>query len=497
MICVSIGRTRHKMVVREHQALAEDNAKLVELRLDWLNGTPDLTGLLKDRPTATIVTCRRAKDYGRWRGSEEQRMSILRAAIAAGVEYVDLEDDIAGSIPRFGSTQRIISHHNFVETPENLYEIHDAMAQLDPDIIKLITMANTPADAVRMLELVADSKIPTVGFCMGEFGVPSRILCGKYGAPFTYASFSSERELAPGQISYREMRDIYSYDTINAETEIYGVIGDPIGHSMSPLIHNAAFRHAEINAVYIPFRVSSHHLKETFARFRSIDLQGYSVTIPHKEAAVSLVRYSDEPVQTSGAANTLYQNEKKQWFATNTDLEAAIATIREGLRHDDGTEGRLEGKRVLVLGAGGVARGIGLGLIRSGCALTVTNRTRTRGEILAKELKCQYVPWESRGVEHMDILVNCTSIGMHPNVDGTPYPANWFREGSLAFDTVYNPENTLFLKEARERHCKAVSGVDMFVRQAAAQFECFTKQPAPIEIMREAFRDGISPLNSM
>jgi 3-dehydroquinate dehydratase/shikimate dehydrogenase len=236
MICVSIGRTRHKMVVLEHRALAEQGAQLVELRLDWLANTPDLSFLLAERPTPVVMTCRRPQDQGRWRGSEEQRLALLRAAIVAGVEYVDIEEDVAGSIRRYGNTKRIISYHNFTETPEDLEDIHERLTKCDPDVVKIATMANSTIDAVRMLRLVADSKVPTVGFCMGEMGLMSRVLCGKYGAPFTYASFSQERELAPGQIPFKQMREVYHYDRIDANTRVFGVLGDPISQTLSPIV---------------------------------------------------------------------------------------------------------------------------------------------------------------------------------------------------------------------------------------------------------------------
>ncbi len=494
MICVSIGRTRHKMVQMEHRALAEKGAELVELRLDWLGHMPDLSRLLTDRPTPVVVTCRRLSDRGRWRGTEEQRQTLLRAAIVAGAEYVDLEADIAEKIPRYGRTKRIISYHDFEETPADLADIHRRLCALDPDIVKIVTMANAPADVVRMLRLVADSPVPTIGFCMGELGVPSRILCGKYGAPFTYATFSSERELAPGQLSFEEMRDIYHYDDINAETAVYGVLGDPIAHSLSPRIHNAAFRHDGINAVYLPFRVPRDALSETLRAFEWLDVRGYSVTIPHKEAVLDYSSHRDEVVWKIGAANTLYRNADNQWCATNTDYSAALASLRNGLQKAGGSD-ELRGRKVLILGAGGVARAIAFGLIRHGAGLTIANRSEQRGARLAKELGCQRVTWQNRGSVFADILINCTPVGMHPNVDETPYPMNWLREGMLVFDTVYNPENTLLIKEARQRRCITVTGVEMFVRQAAMQYDLFTGRPAPLDVMREAFRKGISAVH--
>lgn len=495
MICVSIGRTRHKMVIAEHKNLAEKGAELVEYRLDWLGRDPDLTQLLKDRPTPVVATCRRAVDCGKWRGSEEQRMSILRAAIVAGVDYVDLEDDVAPTVPRFGPTKRIVSHHNFTETPDNIEDIYARMCEMDPDIVKIVTMANHPLDMVRMMKLVQSSAVPTVGFCMGEFGLASRVLCGKYGSPFTYASFSSERELAPGQISFDEMKNIYHFDDLNAETRIFAVIGDPIGHSLSPLVHNTAFQEEGLNNVYVPFRIPPESLIDTLRAFGWFPIDGYSVTIPHKEKVLELVDFPEEIAQEIGAANTLTRDKSGRWRASNTDYEAALGTIRKGLKSAGHTDSNLNGKSVLILGAGGVTRAIALGLLKAGCSVTICNRTAKRADELAQELNCRSCTWENRGSVHADILINGTPIGMHPNVNESPFESYWFRDGMLVFDTIYNPENTLLLKEAREHHCRTASGLEMFVQQAALQYERFTNQPAPHESMIRALRHGMSPLN--
>ncbi|MEX1228737.1 MAG: shikimate dehydrogenase [Planctomycetaceae bacterium] len=490
-ICVSIGRTRHRMVTAEHKALAERGAELVELRLDWLSRPPDLKRLLADRPTPVVVTCRRLKDKGKWRYDENQRQTLLRAAIIAGAEYVDIEEDIAKTIPRYGSTKRIISYHNFDETPEYLEEIHAQICEYDPDVVKIVTMANSATDGVRLLKLVAEAKVPTAGFCMGELGVYSRILCGRYGAPFTYGTFSKERELAPGQLSYDQMHQLYRFESITRKTKLFGVLGDPVAHSLSPLLHNLSFQHDGLDCVYVPLRVPKGTLAETLKEYSWLDVQGYSVTIPHKEAAIACAEFPDEIVTDVGAANTLYRDELGAWRADNTDLMAALTSIRMGLSQGDAIAS-LEGKQVLLLGAGGAARAIGLGLVRAGAALTVTNRTHARAVTLAQELGCQQTNWENRGAVFADVLVNCTSVGMHPEVDETPFPQHWLREGMLVFDTVYNPEQTLLLKQAKERGCRTVTGIEMFVRQAAAQYASFTGQPADLEFLRDTLRRGIS-----
>lgn len=494
MICVSIGRTRHLMVVQEHKDLAERGAKLVELRLDWLQSLPELNRLIKDRPTPVVVTCRRKEDRGRWRGTEEQRLMILRQAIVAGVEYVDLEIDVAKSVPRYGKTKRIISYHNFEETPDNIASIHQQMTKLDPDIIKIVTMANTPGDTTRILRLVADSTIPTAGFCMGELGLPSRILCGKYGSPLTYATFSRDRELAPGQIVFEDMRDIYHYDEINRDTAVFGVVGDPIGHSLSPLIHNTALRSAGINAVYIPFRIPAETLASSLADLDWLGVRGFSVTIPHKEAAAKFAHHCNPAVQAIGAANTLFRNELGQWEASNTDYDAALEAILVGLDPQHPDPAKLMGRKALVLGAGGASRAIALALVRSGAMVTISSRTHKRATALADELNCTHCSWENRGAVDPSVLVNCTPVGMHPNLDDSPFAENWLTPGMLVFDTVYNPETTLLIKHARQRECKVVTGIEMFVRQAARQYERFTGQPASLEEMRATLRAAISPV---
>jgi 3-dehydroquinate dehydratase/shikimate dehydrogenase len=480
----------------EHQALAQHGVELCELRLDYLNRAPELSRLLPGRPTPVVITCRRDSDRGLWRGSEEQRLTLLRAAIVQGAEYVDLEEDAAKLIRRYGSTKRIISYHNFEETPGDLEAIHARLADCDPDIIKLATNALIPSDNARMLNLVARSKIPTIGFCMGDMGVPSRVLTGKFGAPFTYAAPSKERAVAPGQLTYDELKSLYRYDQIGPETEVYGVVADPVGHSLSPLLHNKSFAKSGLDCVYLPIRVPERLLASTFESFQSLGLRGLSVTIPHKEAALALTTHVDGPLQEIGAANTLYLDEAGTWWAANTDYLAAIESLALGLRPEgatpDPTRNELEGKRILLLGAGGVAKAIGWACEKAGAAVTVTNRTSVRGKELATRLGCQFVSWENRGTTFSDVIVNCTSIGMHPNVDETPLPDNLLNEGTLVFDTVYNPEQTMLIRQSRERGCRTVTGVEMFVRQAARQFHYFTGEEASLDLLRKIVRKAIS-----
>ena len=491
MICVSLGRTRHSALLEWHRLLAEEKAELVELRVDWLRKRPDINVLLKDRPTPVIVTCRRKEDKGLWTGDEDQRQIVLREAIIGGAEYVDLEWDIAKSIPRFGDTKRIVSYHNFSETPIELYDIYQKMTQCNPDIIKIVTMAKAPSDNVRILEMLRAADVPTIAFCMGEFGTISRILCGRMGAPFTYAGFSSEREMAPGQLTFAEVRHLYRYNKITEKTKIFGVIGDPIAHSLSPLLHNTAFRKVGFDGVYLPLRIPTDFLEETLEEYEKLGISGYSVTIPHKEDVLDFAKAPDLQVDLIGAANTLFRR-GGEWLATNTDFDAIIETVTNALQTNPNIKPDLVNKRVLIMGAGGVARAAVCAMQQKGAAVVVTNRTRERAKQLAAELDCLTAEWSNRGAEMCDILINCTSVGMQPNVNESPYQQHWLRESMLVLDTVYTPENTLLLKHARTRGCATASGLEMFVRQAAKQFEIFTGQTAPLDYMFETLRRYLS-----
>lgn len=490
MICVVIARGRHRQVAAEADFLFQEGAELVELRIDYINGTPSVKALAGKRTGPVVITCRRERDGGRWSGTEDQRLALLRTAIVEGVEWVDLEEDVAGQVPRLGKTKRIVSYHNFHETPEDLEAIRDRMAGLDPDVIKITTQANNPHDNLRVLRLVRDPPVPTIGFCMGEMGIISRVLTGRFGAPWTYAAFGHETGVAPGQLTYEQMTQIYRYDQIDAETEVYGVIADPVGHSLSPQIHNAAFAREKLNKVYVPIRVPGEHLGQFFDDAAELGIKGLSVTIPHKEAVLRLLTERDEAVDGIGATNTVvFEGEHRRGY--NTDYQAAMDSLEEAMNARN-REKPFEGKTALVLGAGGVGKAIAFGLAQRGAMVILADGDAPRASQLAQRLKCHSTEWATRHNVAADILVNCTPIGMHPNVDETPFDKHYLRPSMIVFDAVYNPENTLLVKDARERNCTVVTGVEMFVRQACLQFQHFTGREGPAQLMRDVIKRATS-----
>jgi 3-dehydroquinate dehydratase / shikimate dehydrogenase len=495
-ICAVIGRTRHKMMQVEVQQAAKQGARLIELRLDFLAKAPDFKRLLDGRPCPLIATFRRPAEGGRWGGTERERQMLLRQAIVAGFDYVDLEMDVADTIRRFGKVQRIVSYHNLRETPADLEDIYQRLCEQDADIVKIAVTAQQPLDNLRVLRLMEDAPRPTIALCMGDVGTCSRLLNLRYGAPFTYGAFNKERTIAPGILSFHDLQKVYCAEQIDKTTKVYGVIGDPVAHSLSPLIHNRALRECGINGMYVPFRVSRGELPEFVQGMSELPVEGYSVTIPHKEAAARMAAHHDHAVDTMGAANTLVATDDG-FAAYNTDAQAAIDSLRANLPATaDGSPGHLSSRTVLVLGTGGVGRAIAHALRHEGVALTVANRTHERAEKLAEEIGCKQIDWAARHNIVCDTLINCTSVGMHPNLDESPIHSSFLKTGLMVFDTIYTPETTLLVREARGRGCHVLTGVDMFVRQAGLQFKLFTGMEPPLETMKSLVRRALSPVHT-
>jgi len=487
MICVPLAESTPD-AARSAMIRAAARADLVEVRLDQFDRLPDarsLAALLEGRPCPVIVTNRPAAEGGKNDWPDDVRLKTLEAAIELGADYVDVELELAGRIRRGGRTRIIVSYHNFTATPLNLAEIYSQIAETGADVVKLATMANSLIDNLRMFEVIRAASVPCIGLCMGQLGKISRILGRKFGAMLTYAPVDPAKATAPGQVPLDDMIGLYNYRAINSETKVYGVIGNPIGHSLSPHIHNAAFRSLGINAVYLPFKVEGDVCNFIDA-CRGLPVHGYSVTIPHKQDVLSAIEETDTVSREIGAINTIV-NRKGRLVGSNTDWIAAIEAIETAL-----PEGGLAGKRVALIGAGGTARAIAFGLKAKAAATTIYNRTADRAEKLAADVGCEWRPMDDIGWADADVIANSTSLGMYPAVDATPVPRAALKPHMVVFDAVYNPVWTRLLCDADEAGCRTVSGLHMFVNQAALQFKTWTGLEAPRELMEAVTREKLA-----
>ena len=284
------------------------------------------------------------------------------------------------------------------------------------------------------------------------------------------------------------MRDVYHYDQIDASTDVYGVVADPVGHSLSPLIHNAAFQAMGLNKVYVPLRVPREDLTEFVENAPRLGIKGLSVTIPHKETVIEVAHPGrrGRPRHRRGQYGDLRR--RRSVPATTPTTARRCKAFRWLAAGPTKPKRRSRARLALVLGAGGVGKAIAYGLVRRGAKVVLSDGDSRRAVELAERLRMPRRRVVGPPRLDPDMIFNCTPIGMHPNVDETPFSKHHLRPNTIVFDAVYNPENTLLVKEARQRACKVITGVDMFVRQALLQFKLFTGLDGPADLMRDVLK---------
>jgi 3-dehydroquinate dehydratase/shikimate dehydrogenase len=478
---------------------AEGMADCIEIRLD-LVPREVWTPLLRRRKKPCIIALRPERQGGEFQGEEISRIQLLAEALNYCPDFIDMEWDMPphlfGSLmkKKSGKTGVIVSYHNLTDTPYDIESISKRLGSRGGDILKIVTWARDLSDNVRILKFVERQSAKTIAFCMGPFGVPSRVLTLRSGGFLTFGALDAGKESAPGQIPAKDLTGIYRAGRIHRRTRVFGLIGNPVSHSLSPCIHNPAFEVADFDGVYVPFQVRD--LGNLIHDLSSLGVEGFSVTIPHKEGVISLLNRADGTSRKIGAVNTVYR-EGGQWLGTNTDVYGAWKALET-------TGLDLRGKRWTVIGAGGVARAIayGAGVKAKPKSLTLVGRTPERLECLLGDLRRTFsAPLSGtllaetdlkEVLEETDILVNGTPVGMAPAADETPVPSHFLQPRHLVFDTVYNPIETRLLREAGERGCQTVSGFQMFLFQGAAQFERWTGKKAPLQLMEQKAKASLA-----
>lgn len=503
------------------QLAKELGADAVEYRVDRLaDEIEQVKSLVAQSPLRCIVTCRHACETGGFDGPEGQRIKLYEAIcalpkppLAVDVELVKWRAEpkwakVLGSwldAPedrKPGRPKLILSSHDFNGRPEDLA---DRLAQMLAEplcgVPKLAWKAKGLEDCALAMRLLKSSPRPAVALAMGEAGMPSRILAKKGGAFMTFAALDKASGTAPGQPLLSEMKNLYRWDDIKPTTKVYGVIGCPVGHSMSPAIHNAGFKEVGFDGVYVPMRIEEGYESfscalDAWVGCKEMDFCGASVTIPHKENLLWWVGEEGGDIEflevKIGAANTLKVNAiSRHVAALNTDYAAILESVAAVTGHVLLGFGEL---RVAVVGAGGAARAAVAAFASSGAQVSIFNRTPERGTALANDFGAKSESMDSLAAMKFDILINCTPLGMWPNnLDFSPLSDNHpaLAPGVVVFDTVYNPIETKLLKQAKAAGCICIPGTEMFVRQAAAQFSAWTGKDAPLEVFRRILAEKL------
>ena len=497
---------------------SDQGARLIEWRIDGLADDPEaprvLDTLLEEGPLPAIITCRSSREGGAWTGDETDRVSLLERIGVSNhpPRYFDFEladylrsANIAQKIDlvvshdrqtRDVSTGLILSSHDFEGRPTDLNgRVAQMAGQPSCAISKIVWSARSLRDNLEAFELLRDRVNPTIALCMGGFGGISRVLAPKFGGFLTFAPLDDDDETAPGQISIRTLRETYRFDSIKPSTRVYGIIGWPVDASWSPLVHNAGFDAIDHDGVYLKFPIAPgwEPFKATLGALidhESLDFSGCSVTMPHKENLVRFVREAggslDSISERCGAANTLVVDDDGSLRAINTDAPAAVGCLVEAMEI---TTGELSGRRIMVLGAGGVARSVVTGLLEHGAEVTVVNRTHQRAVDLVHDLSHDALrvgSFSDLGAGGFDAIVNGTSVGSpagdHP--EASPIPDEISLDASTTvLDTVYSAMPTPLVIGAMQSGCRTAAGGSMFLRQAELQFELWTGRRAPEGVM--------------
>jgi 3-dehydroquinate dehydratase/shikimate dehydrogenase len=460
---------------------------MVELRADFLDSS-ELTSLKTFPRTAAvpvILAIRRQRDGGHWKLGERERRQLLKASLSGGYDYVDLEEDLedpdlARQVNRSGG--RVIrSLHDFSTVPDQLAERCRQLPQGPGEIPKMEVMPQSTkdlpilAEAFRQLE--GEEKI-LIG--MGEHGLFSRILATKLGCFLTYCSVSGAEAAAPGHLDPRTLVELYRFRMQDQETFLCAVIGKPIAHSRSPEFHNRGYQALGLNGVYIPIVVDQ--VQSFFHLAELLEIKGFSVTMPHKQAVMAYLSESDTTLEGIGACNTVVRRPRGGWFGTNTDVRGFLAPLEK-----QAPELLEAGSRATVIGAGGGARSVVYALRSRGIRPLIVNRTAQKARALAEFFDCDWGGIDAEGVarigENADLVVQATSVGMDPEPEADPLPEYRFSGLEVVYDLVYQPLMTLFRRRAQDAGCRTVSGLDMLFAQGAAQFKYYTGVEYPREVL--------------
>jgi 3-dehydroquinate dehydratase / shikimate dehydrogenase len=482
-LCVALTGSDATEMVDKAESLVRDNS-FMEFRLDYLSkpglALPKIKRFIEAHPgTVVIATCRRAASGGKFRGSIASQLDVLSKAAAAGCRLVDVELQTAtkckpAQLHKLRTRAALIlSSHDFRAT-RKLDETLEKMLAFPADFYKIVSTATTLSDNVTMIKFLAreSDKHSLVCMCMGEQGIISRVLGVRAGSVFTFASAGVGEETAPGQVTAQELRSVYRIEQVDAATRVYGVAGDPVSHSLSPAIMNAAFRRENVNAVYLALHAKL--LKDLLNCVREIPIHGISVTMPYKQSILSHLDNTDSHTTKIGACNTVVRAQDGKFYGFNTDAAGIVRPLERRLN-------TLEDARILVLGAGGAARAAVFGLKERGSEVYILNRSLAAAKKLAHQARARIIKRADLKKLAFDVIINATPVGMG-NTRESPLQEKEIN-ARFVFDMIYDPVETRLLKLARERGAQIIPGIEMFVHQAARQFEIWTGKPAPWDEM--------------
>ena len=478
-ICVSLTEETTARTIDRMVGLAPV-ADLFEIRGDLLLDL-DLLTLLRAKTKPLVFTCRPLREGGRFDGDEARRRILLLEAARRGFDWVDVElrSGFHDVLLEKAGSGLIVSWHDFAAVPDDLSTLYSRMCDAGADLVKIAVTPRGIADVGRLVafaeETFSKGGVPLLAIAMGPLGLLTRVLAGRYGAPFTYASTAAGAEAAPGQIEAGLLADLYRVRDIGPTTRVYGVLGTDAARSLSPVLHNRAFEARDLPAVYVPLQAEA--LGPFIRALPALRLSGFSVTRPFKTAILEHLQEIEEDAALCGSVNTVVVHDGMLRGST-TDGRGVTAPLRRLLD--------LRGKAVTIVGAGGAARAAALALHRKAAKVTIVARDAGQARSVAAAVGCAWAELPQGLTRHYDVLINATPLGSHAHLEATPVAAELLRPSAVVFDMVYDPLETRLLREATAAGCRTIGGLEMLIGQAVAQFETWTGLEAPHDVMKSA-----------
>jgi 3-dehydroquinate dehydratase/shikimate dehydrogenase len=485
MICISIAQESRRLALAD-MLNASGQCDVLEVRLDRFTKAPEIGELLANKPKPVIMSCRRQQDGGYWKGTEADRIALLRQCVISKADYVEIELDIADQIRKFPPAKRVITYTNLSETPPDIAKTYEEAQKKSPDVIKLTTLARTVEEAWPLVQILAKQREPTVVVGLGKPGVMLNVLGKKLGAPWTYAALEKGMEAYPGQPTARDLNEVYHYNEIDRGTRFVGVTGFDDQEFLTVAAVNAALKHFAMPARCLPLPMGKVALFQKI--IDATKLAAVVIDPLHRGAILEITNEPDDAAKESGSADVIIKTEEK-WRGYNTLWRAALSALEDALRSKSKAEKPLEGRVVMIMGVNALARSMAYAVKSRGGVPIIASRDGGAAQMTAQQFQCRHVQFEAIYSTMHDILIVCSEekekLREKARSGEAGVHGGYLKPGMGVMDLTAMPHTTRLLDDAELRGCVVVSPKQILLGQLEQQVRLVTGKDVPRELLAD------------
>jgi 3-dehydroquinate dehydratase / shikimate dehydrogenase len=486
MICISIYQESRRFALVDMLNAARQS-DLLEIRLDHFAKDPEVGELIQAKPKPLIFSCRRPQDGGDWDGSEDERQALLRNCIVAGADYVELELDIAAQIRKYGATKRVVSYTNLENTPPNIAEIYAEAQGKNPDVIKLMTRAETPEEAWPLVQILAKPAVPTVVVGLGPSSAMLTMLARRIGAPWTYAALERGMEAYPGQLTVETLKTVFHHQDVGKTTRFVGVLGSSERDRVVTALVNGALAHLALPQRCLPLEVGNIRMFRKIAD--AVKLQSVVVDAENREALRDMIGLYQGSADLVRAVDLIHK-QGDQWQGCFFHDRAVVTALNAVLKQKHGDDNALKGRIFMICGVNRLSQAVAHQISKQGGLLIITDRNRTLAAALAQELKCRVIQYEALYSTLHDVLIfggeAIEALRPPGEKEAAPLHMGYLRSGMCVVDLQAPLRKSTLLREAQRRSCLTVHPIDVLLGQVDEQIKTITGKQVPPEILRSA-----------